>query len=87
MLQDFLANRPSIQSSASNSAPARSDSFQPLIASRPAGLAGKNSEPDPEPASEHLEAPQIELVRENGQVRRIVVTCSCCEKITIDCEY
>ncbi len=87
MLQDFLANRPSIQSSATASAPARGGDFQPLFAARPAGLAGKSSEPDSDLESPRLEAPQIELVREGGQVRRIVVTCTCCEKITIDCEY
>ena len=85
MLQDFLANRPSIQSHATTNAPERGGGFQPLFATRPAGLAAKDSEADPE--SERLEAPQIEIVREAGQVRRIVVTCTCCEKITIDCEY
>ena len=87
MLQDFLANRPSIQSSATAIAPERGGDFQPLFAARPAGLAGKGSEPDPDLESARLDAPQIELVREGGQVRRIVVTCTCCEKITIDCEY
>ena len=85
MLQDFLSNRPAILSASGTEAPARTAAFQPLIASRTAGLGAGNSEPDPE--GRHLEAPEIELVRENGQVRRIVVTCTCCEKITIDCEY
>ena len=85
MLQDFLSNRPAIQSASGTEAPARIGTFQPLVASRVAGLGTGNSEPDPE--SKHLEAPEIELVRENGLVRRIVVTCTCCEKITIDCEY
>ena len=79
MLQDFLSNRPD--------APVRSGAFQPLVASRTAGLGRGNSEPAADAASSQLEAPEIELVRENGQVRRIVVTCTCCEKITIDCEY
>ena len=85
MLQDFLANRPSIQSHATTNAPERGAGFQPLFAAHRAGLAAAGSEPERE--SEHLEAPQIEVVREGGQVRRIVVTCTCCEKITIDCEY
>ena len=85
MLQDFLANRPSIQSHATTNAPERGGGFQPLFATHRAGLGVKDSEPNTE--SPQLDAPQIELVREAGQVRRIVVTCVCCEKITIDCEY
>ena len=85
MLQDFLSNRPAIQSPGAMNAPGRGTGFQPLFAARAAALAAQDSEPDPE--SERLEAPQIELVREAGQVRRIVVTCTCCEKITIECEY
>ena len=87
MLQDFLSNRPAIQSPAGASAPARSGAFQPLFAEGSAGLSARSRKLDAEPEGKPHEAPQIELVREDGEVRRIVVTCTCCEKITIDLEY
>ena len=87
MLQDFLSNRPSIQSAEGTNAPARSGAFQPLFAERAAGLATRPRELATDPDGKPNEAPQIELVREDGEVRQIVVTCTCCEKITIDLEY
>ena len=87
MLQDFLANRPAIPSSTPSEAEPRSSGFQPLFAARATGLAATRKQLEADPETERLEAPEIELVEEAGQVRRIIVTCKCCEKITIDCEY
>lgn len=87
MLQDFLASRPAISSSTAAEAGPRSSGFQPLFAARAAALTATRKPAEMEPESERLEAPEIELVHEAGQVRRIIVTCKCCEKITIDCEY
>ena len=79
MLQDFLSNRPASEP--------RNTGFQSLLATRTPGLAASRTDIDTEPGAERLEAPEIELIHEAGQVRRIIVTCKCCEKITIDCEY
>ncbi len=87
MLQDFLASRTSISPPDSAEMPPRVSSFQPFFAARAAGLTGKPTEAEADPDIKRLEAPEIELVEEAGQVRRIIVTCTCCEKITIDCEY
>ena len=87
MLQDFLSNRPAIQSGTAPEAEPRSTGFQPLFAARAASLGANRKALDVEPESERLEAPEIELIQEAGQVRQIIVTCKCCEKITIDCEY
>ena len=87
MLQDFLSNRPAIQSSTGTETEPRSAGFQPFFAARAAGLAAPRQEVAAEPEPERLDEPEIELVHEAGQVRRIIVTCKCCEKITIDCEY
>lgn len=87
MLQDFLANRPGIPSPTASDAEPRSSGFQPLFAARATSLAATRQQLDLEPEAERLEAPEIELVHEAGQVRQIIVTCKCCEKITIDCEY
>jgi len=31
--------------------------------------------------------PKIELVNRKGRVERIVITCSCCKQIELECEY
>lgn len=91
MLQDFLTGRPSMTSGSTTPAipAARDGAFQPLFATRAAELpsaSGTRRIADiPEP--ELLDAPQIELVEENGVVQRIVVTCTCCRRIEIECEY
>ena len=85
MLQDFLANRPGAQSSSDS--PAQQSTFQPFFAARAAGLPASRREIEADPEVQRLEEPEIELVHEAGQVRRIIVTCKCCERITIDCEY
>ena len=87
MLQDFLANRSAISASTASEAEPRSSGFQPLFAARAAALTAARQPVEIESDTERLEAPEIELVHEAGQVRRIIVTCKCCEKITIDCEY
>jgi hypothetical protein len=33
------------------------------------------------------ETPEIEVIQENGKIRRIVVTCKCCERIELECDY
>jgi len=91
MLQDFLAGRPSLNSdSAKPAVPAeREAGFQPLFAARAPALtpaAGGRRIADV-PESELLDAPQIELVEENGVVQRIIVTCTCCQRIELECEY
>ncbi len=88
MLQDFLTGRPGLTTD-SSAAPALmrgSSEFQPLTPSRigqlTAPAAGGSAA-----APERLEAPQVEIIEDGGKVRRIVVTCTCCEKIEIECEY
>ena len=43
--------------------------------------------PDTAEAVPHGHEPQIELVRENDAVQRIVVVCKCGERIELDCVY
>jgi hypothetical protein len=33
------------------------------------------------------EAPQVELVTEDGKIRRIIITCVCSRRIELECEY
>lgn len=91
MLQDFLAGRPDV---ATERAPATSagvpdTGFQSLLSARaanlpPSGGVRRIEGPD---SGETLGAPEIELVQEGGVVRRIVVTCTCCQRIELECEY
>ncbi len=91
MLQDFFAGRPDVSSTHPLPAvpAARDAGFQPFFAARAAALApvagARRLEGIPE--SEALDAPQIELVQDNGVVQRIIVTCTCCKRIEIECEY
>lgn len=91
MLQDFLSGRAAVHSdsTAPEVAPPGETGFQPFFAARAAGLAAAGSARRIEevPANEPLDAAQVELVEENGRVQRIVVTCTCCKRIEIECEY
>ena len=91
MLQDFLTGRAGLDadSAAQPLAGPRAAGFQPFTTSRVAELTGLGTA-GRLPAAvepERLDAPQVEIVEEEGKVRRIVVTCTCCEKIEIECEY
>lgn len=33
------------------------------------------------------DAPQVELVTRDGKIERIIVTCTCCERIELECQY
>lgn len=91
MLEDFLAARPSVCPNAAAPATAspRSAGFQSLFAARAAEFA-------PVPGTRRIEetdgpeisdAPQIELVQEKGVAQQIIVTCTCGQRIEIECEY
>jgi hypothetical protein len=86
MLQDFFTGRIATDSSAAPALSRGNAEFQPLTSSRISQLSAPGAASRPaEPA--RLETPQVEIIEENGKVRRIVVTCTCCEKIEIECEY
>ncbi len=78
-IQSFLSNRTA-------AAPARSG----LADSSTAGGFQRLFEGTPQTegsGKKHLEAPQVEVIEENGRVVSIVVTCRCCERIEIACRY
>lgn len=47
----------------------------------------KNVTPVRHPAAPAAEGPTVEVVKEGDKVVRILVTCSCGEKIEVDCLY
>lgn len=79
-IQSFLSNR-------ATAAPLRGGLSEP---SSPGGfqrLFEGAPQADDGGGKPHLDAPQIEVIEENGRVASIVVTCRCCERIEIACGY
>ena len=91
MLQDYLSGRAAINPEPVAPEPATpgGDDFQSLFAARAAGLAQPEGSRRIEeiPVPEMLDSPRIELVEENGRAQRIIVICTCCKRIEIECEY
>ena len=79
-MQSFLSNRTAAPSQNGISNSAGSGGFQRLFdenAESENGTGGKA----------RLDAPQVNVIEENGRVASIVVTCRCCERIEIACRY
>ena len=78
-IQSFLSNRPTAAPSRGGlSEPSNPGGFQRLFEGAPQAEAGGRP---------RLDAPQVEVIEENGRVASIVVTCRCCERIEIACRY
>jgi hypothetical protein len=45
------------------------------------------ADPAPASAAETDALPQIELVQNGGKIERIIVTCTCCKRIEMQCQY
>jgi hypothetical protein len=90
MLTDFFSKHTSQGATARNAAPPAAHGFQPLLAPgalTPTTTLGRTREPLESEAAHARETPEIEVIQENGKIRRIVVTCKCCERIELECEY
>ncbi len=90
-MESFLQNRPALATASRYTLqPAIEPGFQPFL--RPTSSKEEEAslvEGEPgsaKPASEKAE-PQIELVNRDGAVERIVITCTCCQRIELQCEY
>ena len=87
MLDSFLSNRPVVSEVDRVPATARESGFRPLFAAPARSDLGRNRpQPPDEGQTPRLDAPQIELVEEGGVLRRIIVTCRCCERIELECQ-
>jgi hypothetical protein len=79
-MNNFLENRPVIGRNDVN-----------MVASQPpAGFQAMfavKTEVEIEPAAEAETTQMIELVRNAGKVDRIIVTCTCCNRIELQCQY
>jgi hypothetical protein len=86
-MKDFLHDRPSLAPRKGFAAPAAS---QPPGAFRsfgrmPLDPAITGEEKPHEPCKDG--APHIETTEANGRIEQIIVTCSCGERITLQCAY
>ena len=81
-MEPYLASRPVAAATSSENR-----SFQPLFsvfgAPEPVAAAPV---PMPTLVKSPME-PNVEIVESEGRITRIVVTCRCCEKIELDCQY
>jgi hypothetical protein len=90
-MESFLQDRPSLASASRHpQPPALERGFQPFTP--PASPSGKEASPkstNPEDmiVGQDEGEPQIELVNRDGRVERIVITCSCCKRIELQCDY
>lgn len=80
-LQPFLSNRATSATSPDGTPQATSGGgFQQLF-ERPAQAEAATE------GQSRLDAPQVDLIEENGRIASIVVTCKCCERIELACRY
>jgi hypothetical protein len=90
-MQNFLAGRPSLNGeSRTHVAVAPRVGFQPLLAGEnPAGesIPARATASSPRAEVASPAEPQIEVVNHEGRIERIVVTCTCCQRIELRCEY
>jgi hypothetical protein len=88
-MESFLQNRPSLATVEPSPRSAAADTgFQPFLRAaslrEKAPLLGANS---PTNAGAEGTEPEIELLNRDGCVDRIVITCACCKRIELQCEY
>jgi hypothetical protein len=86
-MESFLQNRTALATASRYTLqPPVEPGFQPFL--RPTSSNEEQaSAVEGEPASPEQKEPQIELVNREGSVERIVITCTCCQRIELQCEY
>ena len=79
--QSFLSNRASVRSTeGGTSLSGTAGDFQRLF--------DENAKTETvNDAESRLDAPQVDVIEENGRVAKIVITCRCCERIELVCRY
>ncbi len=82
-MQDFLHGRLSCSPNA-GSTPETAPGFVGMENSHP---AGNTASPAQAGRTTPAGAPDVQLVKENGQIRKIIVVCSCGERIELECAY
>jgi hypothetical protein len=82
-MESFLQNR-TVLTKANGSEMKPADSgFHTLLQPPAPGATLSQADPSGQDETE----PQVELVNQDGRIERIVVTCTCCKRIELRCEY
>lgn len=76
-MKSFLSGRPS----------ATMGALKPLIDAPRTMRAPGGATIAPKPLADHMHLPAVECVKQGDKVTLLVVTCSCGERIEIDCLY
>jgi len=85
-MNSFLENRPVAASkNGVIAAPKSEPGFHTLFPQKAPAKPDSDANPAPQAAPEA--APSVELVENGGKVERIIVTCTCCKRIELQCEY
>jgi hypothetical protein len=86
-MNSFLDNRPLVSQQNAAPAPQKAEpGFQPLFA--PGTVTTQRPQQAPSASqSQQQGEPRIELVQSGGKVERIIVTCTCCNRIELQCQY
>jgi hypothetical protein len=85
-MNSFLENRPVAARKAGSVPVSKSEpGFRTLVTHE--GAPKSAPAPKPAPPAETEPTPQIELIENNGRVERIIVTCTCCNRIELECQY
>jgi hypothetical protein len=85
-MNSFLENRPVAASKNGVVATPKSEpGFHTLFPQKTPTKPESDAKPAPQAAPEA--APSVELVQNGGKVERIIVTCTCCKRIELQCQY
>ena len=79
-MQDFLQGRPSHPASNGTALKARTHGF---VGMEPQRTASGDHHSDSHGGAQST----VELIREDGQIKRIIVQCPCGERIELECDY
>jgi hypothetical protein len=90
-MKSFLEGRPALNSEKPSNGH-NGNGFRPLFAVVRGNCNGAAESNGHSPAAVNGTdcahgSPEIELVTEEGKIRRIIITCTCSERIELECEY
>lgn len=87
-MESFLQNRPALATASRYTLqPALEPGFQPFLRPTSPNDKGTSGPSTDTPLDAQEDQPQVELVNRDGCVERIIITCSCCKRIELECEY
>ena len=88
-MNSFLENRPvAVRTDGKYTPPPKTEAgFHAFIPQDAPAAAKPAPAPMAPPPAEMDNPPRVELVQNDGKVERIIVTCSCCNRIELQCKY